>query len=98
MKNTTLIFGAVVIGIIGTLFGGFALSVLWGWFVVPVFDTPPLGIAQAIGLAMIVSFLTGKYKLHAGNDTAEKIADLFSEAFFMPTYALVIGWIIYQFV
>lgn len=34
---------------------GYAISVLWGWFVVPVFHAPPLHLAQAIGLDLVVS-------------------------------------------
>ena len=37
---------------------GFTVSVMWGWFVVPLFHVAPLRIPFAIGLAYIVQFLT----------------------------------------
>lgn len=37
---------------------GFVLSVMWGWFMVPTFGLPPLGIASAFGVALMVGVLT----------------------------------------
>ena len=34
---------------------GWALSVLWGWFIVPMFHLPKVGIAQAIALSLVLS-------------------------------------------
>jgi hypothetical protein len=52
-------FTLAVIGlVISTMFRGFILSVLWGWFMVPIFNLPVLAIAPAIGLSVIVTFLT----------------------------------------
>ncbi len=34
------------------------LTIMWGWFVVPTFNVKPLLMVQAIGLSMVVSFLT----------------------------------------
>ena len=47
---------------IGSIFNGYALSVLWGWFVVPVFGLPQISIVPAIGIAIVVSYLT--YQMH----------------------------------
>lgn len=47
---------------VATLLNGWALHLLWAWFVVPVFDAlPALTTGQAIGISMIVSFLTYQY-------------------------------------
>jgi hypothetical protein len=37
---------------------GWVLSVLWRWFIVPTFHAEPLRVAQAVGLALVVDFLT----------------------------------------
>jgi membrane-associated protease RseP (regulator of RpoE activity) len=39
---------------IGPLWGGYVLSRLWGWFVVPVLELPPLTWATAYGIALIL--------------------------------------------
>lgn len=57
------VFGAIVGVVIWMVFSsvvnGYVLSVLWGWFVVPTFNSAPeLGIAPAIGIAMVVGYMT----------------------------------------
>ena len=49
---------AVIFIVISNMFRGFVLSVLWGWFIVPTFNLPVLTIAPAIGVSLIVTFLT----------------------------------------
>jgi len=50
-----MIGGIAIIGIPLALMRGWALSVLWGWFMVPLFHLPPLAIAQAIGVGLVVT-------------------------------------------
>lgn len=44
--------------IVGAIMNGWALAMLWAWFIVPIFNLPTLSIVQAIGIGMVVSFLT----------------------------------------
>lgn len=44
----------------GGFWTGLALSVLWGWFIVPVFGLPVLSIAQAYGIALVVACVASK--------------------------------------
>jgi hypothetical protein len=41
-----------------TIFRGFVFMKLWLWFVVPTFAAAALNIPQAIGISLIVGFLT----------------------------------------
>ena len=43
---------------LSTVLSGWVLTHLWLWFVVPVFNLPVLPIAPAIGLSLIVSYMT----------------------------------------
>ena len=49
---------AVVTIVGGWLLSGWVLTILWGWFIVPTFRQPQLGIAPALGVALIVRYLT----------------------------------------
>jgi len=49
-----------------------ALSVLWGWFLVPVFNLPPPSVAQAIGIALVVTCRTNHQKLDLYLDRARR--------------------------
>lgn len=39
---------------------GFLLSILWKWFIVPVFHILPLSVPQAIGLLLTVTLITNQ--------------------------------------
>ena len=63
-----LLLGGVGLFILGSILRGWVLSILWGWFVVPVFSLPNLTVVQAIGISLIIGFLT--YQSDAkSNDT-----------------------------
>src|SRR6185437_346878 len=47
MEKFYAFIGIIAALVIGIVFGGYAFSVLWAWFVVALFGAPPLGIAQA---------------------------------------------------
>ena len=44
---------------VGTILNGWALKTLWSWFLVPL-GAPNLTLLGAIGVAIVVSFLTAK--------------------------------------
>lgn len=81
------------------LLNGYALSVLWGWFIVPTFEARPLGVLPAIGVAMVVGYLTS----HTENDTEDKRpwGERWTQTFFTvamrPLFALFFGWILHSF-
>lgn len=43
---------------LSALFRGWVFSWLWLWFAVPIFGVQPIGIAQAIGISLVVGYLT----------------------------------------
>ena len=54
MSLPILIVGSVIMN-------GWVLRYLWGWFVVPIFHLPNLTVPEAMGLAMVVGFMTKSY-------------------------------------
>lgn len=53
-------FAALIIAIVWAgAWAGLTLSVLWGWFVVPLFGVPALSVAQAYGLGLVVRAASG---------------------------------------
>ena len=72
---------------------GFVLSYLWTWFLVP-FGLPEIGVAWAIGLSMIVAYLT-----HEGAYTgpADEAWGKFAGSLFSPFLLLLFGYIVHSF-
>lgn len=93
--------GSIVVLIASVILNGWVLSVLWDWFITSTFDAPSLGIAPAIGIAMVVSFLTDKgRKPTCAMKKKTGWEDLVVELLYLlmyPLFALGAGWIIYSF-
>ena len=84
---------------LSAMWRGYVLTVLWAWFVMPTFGLPALGIAPAIGLALVVSFLTHQsdsVKTPEG-DFAERMGRACAYALLLPLFMLGIGWVVHQF-
>jgi hypothetical protein len=91
--------GLLALLVLGSIWRGYALTVLWAWFVVPVFHLPVLSIAPAIGLSLIVSFLTYQYdaKTPTDGDATDEFVRAAIGSFLLPLAAIGIGWIVHQF-
>jgi hypothetical protein len=92
-----------VVAIFGLLAGysivsGYVLSVLWGWFFVPLFNAPVLPVVAAMGVAMTVNYMTGHYTKKNSGDVAglDAVGDAAAHMVCKPLFALGIGWIIKQ--
>ena len=86
--------------VVSSIANGFVLSVLWGWFVVPLFEVPSLTITQAIGFSMVVSFLTYQYNdsdKKEEKSLAERIVYLILLAIMRPVIVLAISYIVHLF-
>lgn len=81
------IFGLMITASIAR---GWAFSVLWGWFVVPIFGLPEIGIAQAIGIAITLSLITHQYVPSKEKDTWMPILT----ALLSPPLAVLIGLVV----
>ena len=89
---TTMTIGIFGLMVATAIMRGYVLSILWGWFVVPIFGVPQIGIAQAIGVAMVVSLMTHQYVPQKEKDRWMPVIT----ALLTPVFALAIGWIVKQ--
>lgn len=95
-------FGAAVLAVVGVFvllaalacMNGYALSVLWAWFIVPTFGLPSLSVPTAIGI-LLVSALLAK-KTNPSRKKKDAFGDFFT-LFLVAPMALLIGWIVKLF-
>ncbi len=69
MKDLTRIFGSIFLMVVSVTLNGYTLSVLWGWFMTPKFHLPELSISAAIGVVLIVRYVT----YHSNDDDIKEI-------------------------
>lgn len=89
----------VIIGTIALTFGtavlkGWVLTKLWVWFIIPIFHLPVLGIAQAIGISLIMHYLTNE---NPDRKDDRKWFESVATAVVMPFIVLLMGWIVTLF-
>lgn len=92
-----------LIGLVGSVLNGIVLSILWGWFIVPTFGIPQLGIPQAIGICLIASYLTHQftYQKEDDDEPLERLYKMFKHQLnfliIKPTATLAFGWLFHLF-
>jgi hypothetical protein len=68
----------------------YVLSTLWGWYMVPFFNTKPLPLAVAFGITLIFRYLQMEY---TATDTKQKLSEKVWLLVMKPVVALLLGWI-----
>lgn len=100
MKIVGYVVVSITAVVLGVIFSGYALSILWSWFVSPTFGIVALNIPEAIGVALVVSFLAKEYPEEDKTNKksfGEIMGRLFMTAIFRPAFALFTGWVITLF-
>lgn len=80
-----------------SMYNGWVLMKLWEWFIVPVFHLPMLTLPAAMGLSLVVHFLTyNQQRTSDTNGTEEekkkKMIHVFVQIFLRPLIVLGIGY------
>jgi len=88
-------FGIGLIALIGIcVLQGLAISLTWGWFVVPVFPLPPINIVESIGIAFVAVAIKPSISTSNESDLVEQ----FSRAFSQPLLVITFGYILTFFI
>lgn len=92
-----------VLLILSSVVNGLVLKIMWEWFVADTFGLPSLTIPLAIGLSIVVGFLT--YQDSTTDKTspeskseAERTITLIAYGIIRPMLVLGLARIVYQFV
>ncbi len=84
--------GVTVILFASAFLNAFVLSKLWLWFAVPIFHFSPLSYAQAMGISLLVGFITTHYIKEPEKDSGS--SGLIAFMLVRPLVALGIGYIV----
>lgn len=102
-NNEQIVYGCIgatvtliLVIVLSSILNGWVLSILWGWFIVPIFELPSLPIAEAIGFATIVTFLTR----HSTKTDGDKVSGWINVAVQLtipPLAYLAFGYVVHLF-
>ncbi len=99
MSILIALLGIAVLLVFSTLWKAFVVTKLWTWFIVPTFGLPALSIPVAIGVAMVVTFLTYQWRFEEipEDRKVEYWAQACMVSTLMPAFFLLFGWIVTLF-
>lgn len=84
--------------VLGSIISGYVLVKLWMWFAVPTFGLQPLTLVPAIGVGILISYLTHhSIPQEEGREMSKVITDASTETFLYPLIVLSIGWLVSLF-
>jgi hypothetical protein len=100
--STWFFAGVLFIASMAVLMGGmivargYVLSVIWGWFVVPIFHLVPLSWSQGVALCFVANFFQGLNPAIKKDGTAEGTAwsRWMTHVVYVPVLTLISGYII----
>ncbi len=97
ITSLAIILGMPTFLALTAILNGYVLSILWRWFLVPTLDLPAISIVQAIGISLVIGYLTDH---SSGKSDDRKSDNLIANIFTIslkPLMALFIGWIVKLF-
>jgi hypothetical protein len=81
---------------------GMVISIIWGWFIAPIFNLREITISQAVGISIFISLFTTpgmtknaerKATTNEASAIQEAISLTITRLFLIPIGTLVIAWI-----
>jgi hypothetical protein len=75
----------------------FAATILWGWFIVPVFSTPALNVWQMFGVMLFIGMMRAKFDVLLDKreiDGAKVAIGLMAPALSIGTGAVIRFWVL----
>lgn len=87
--------GTIIMIPVAVVWKGWFLSIIWGWFAVPIFGLPALSIVQASGVMLVIAYLT-PLSIPTPEEVANKKPMILRFMFlvFTTSVLLGVGWII----
>lgn len=88
----------IILGILGLIWKGYVFSILWEWFVIPVFELPLLTLIQATSFVLLINFMKASIPIldytKEGWSNMKTLLYKTSWVILFPALALLVGWLI----
>jgi hypothetical protein len=88
----------IVVIFLSYIFSGYAFTVLWDWFIVPIFGISSLELTEAMGLVLIINYTTMRVDTNSEKkEPREAMINAIAIGITKPLLALLSGWVITLF-
>jgi hypothetical protein len=86
---------------LGCIFRGYVLMTIWNWFIVTSIGLPVLTFVPAMGVGLVIAYLTHQKSESRNIDSIEEYWEKMGEdlvyMFIYSVLALIVGWVIQLF-
>jgi len=96
-EDLTTLIGVLGVFALMMVWGGYVLSILWSWFIVPAFEVSSLGLAEAVGITIIIKYMTRTIEKKE-EVSMEYLANQTKSAIMTPLLALSLGYLVQFFI
>lgn len=84
--------------VFGSVVNGWVLTKLWAWYAIPLFHVRPILLIEAMGIGLLISFLTHQhvpdtFKDKEGNEMSATFGSRMLAVFVSPFMVLFVAWI-----
>ena len=95
----TKFIGTIALMAGNAIFRGYVMSMMWSWFIIPTFELPELSIVSAIGIALLIAFLTKEVDVNEvqKEDLGKRISKGIVMGLAKSSAVLSFGYIIHLF-
>lgn len=101
MRKLGIIVSVGALLFASSVWSGYVMSTMWGWFIVPLFHLPSLGVAQAVGIKLFSELFKTTKRTDDKKKTKEEKRDewIFAivNAALFPLFMLGFGWVVKLF-
>ncbi|MDB6061974.1 MAG: hypothetical protein JWM78_2077 [Verrucomicrobiaceae bacterium] len=100
MQLKILVATMIAALVLAPIINGWTLSIIWGWFISPLFNLPVLSISSAIGIALAAELLIRQSyneKRYENSEISEVIGRAVGEIVISPLVTVLIGWVVLGF-
>lgn len=80
------------------LFYGLLISLMWGWYISPVFGLPNITILQGFGLMLTVRIISGKSGYSGKEQTKEEQINTLLNGLVLPVLTVLFGFVLSLFI
>lgn len=100
MKEIISFLMIIIVSIISIFVSGLCISLMWGWFISPVFNTRPISVYESVGISLFLSALL--YPIVSKNNTKgdESLSQLaslyFGKYVLFPLIYLFLSYVWYE--
>lgn len=105
INNNKKTLGMEIIGlvcaVIGTIIGGFAVMCMWKWFVSDTFNIIEITFWQAVGLDLLITYLTSSSSDDLYKYSEDPMEDTVAKSFvaiFSPIVVFALAYIVQLFI